>query len=286
MNCLQFDVSDFTHRAKYNCYRAERLGNCAKKSIDDKISTVWLWLSYHRTWPPIRRLEDERAFNLFMFLGVVVGKIVALTLSIGFIDFVYAWLFPEKFISQHRWVLLVITTGGTATLLLLQTPVFVIIYLLRKILRRSYVFITDTSNTPMLFIRAFGILLIMMFLFEGPYRDYQNYRIYMDPTIDITNGIDNSTMKWLHYFAKYWIMGSVATILRTTVMQIGYLLAYMMSCICIYIAVISVVAGILKLCEMIILKLIEYDRGVVIGAASFLGAVGAVLKFSPGQPGE
>jgi hypothetical protein len=61
--------------------------------------------------------------------------------------------------------------------------------------------------------------------------------------------------------------------------QVGYLLAYVMTLICFYIIAISFMSLSLRLAETVILKLLEYDRGLVLGAAGLLGALGAVLKF-------
>jgi hypothetical protein len=47
----------------------------AKKWIEDKVSTAWLWLSYHRTWPLIHKLEEPRAFYIALIFGIVASEI-------------------------------------------------------------------------------------------------------------------------------------------------------------------------------------------------------------------
>jgi hypothetical protein len=65
------------------------------------------------------------------------------------------------------------------------------------------------------------------------------------------------------------------------VSQIGSFLAYVMAFVCLYIICISILSVTLRFIENIILKLLEYDHVLVLGAAGLLGVVGAVLRFGP-----
>jgi len=43
-----------------------------KNWFRDKASTLWIWLSYQRTWPYIRKLQSPRAFDIFISIGVAL----------------------------------------------------------------------------------------------------------------------------------------------------------------------------------------------------------------------
>jgi hypothetical protein len=77
----------------------------AKKWIEDKASTAWLWLSYHRTWPLIRKLEAKRAFYTFLILGLVIGQIMLLGLLMWQLDMLYDWLVSPKQRLGYSWTI-------------------------------------------------------------------------------------------------------------------------------------------------------------------------------------
>src|SRR5262249_49344557 len=51
-----------------------------RRWVKDKAETLWIWLSYQRTWPYVRRLQSGRAVE-WIFL-IVVGLFLAGSLTI------------------------------------------------------------------------------------------------------------------------------------------------------------------------------------------------------------
>jgi hypothetical protein len=76
----------------------------AKKWIEDKVSTAWLWLSYHRTWPLIHKLEEPRAFYIALIFGIVASEIVLIGLTIWWSLLIFDWLVPGR--NDFYWMYL------------------------------------------------------------------------------------------------------------------------------------------------------------------------------------
>lgn len=225
------------------------LSKKSKRWIENKASTIWIWLSYQQTWPLLLKLQHKQAFTVFLTIGallfVVGGAITALSF--------FFWLVPPSKISTKAALLM--SLGGLLLLLLMMTPSICIIYAMRRRLRDAYTWITTTSSTAQLSLRAFGsfttIFISIYFLPDG----------------------------WLtfQFVLAHPIYAVAGIVIFSLFAMVITLLLYAIGTICCYLLCIFLLVLIFRIFQSLILRIVEHEKGPVLAIAAFLAAVGSVL---------
>jgi hypothetical protein len=236
------------------------LSKRSKRWIEDKASTLCIWMSYQQTLPLLRKLQDRRAFAIFIALGTTV--FVSAT-SI-FAVLIFMWLVP----SQHRFsslgALSLVVAGSY--IIILGPPLFAL-YLVRNWLRRGYVWITSGPRGTTIFLRIVGALLALVVIDlvinavvpdPEPIALVKHFSVESHPTLAIIAGIALLVL-YPMYLGLAFILLAIITL-------------------SLYVFAIYALIGLFRATQTLILRCVENEKGVVLGIAALVAGLGALLK--------
>ena len=214
------------------------ISNTMRNRIKDASTKIWYWLSYQRTWPYVRALQQPRFFDLFFGLGAFISSTPIVVLSL------YFWVTGGKASSFYLSML---------PLLLAPTVIAVGLYaVLRNSLRSLFGVVTKADAAWKMLLRGFAAnLLVLLVYFGGA-------------------ALATPLARWSSSSPLFFAIISVGLV------PLFFLYAFLL--LILYILVIYVLIAIFRCFEFVALKLAEYDKGPVLAAAAALTAIGSVLK--------
>jgi hypothetical protein len=230
------------------------LSKKSKDWIENKATTAWIWLSYQQTWPLVRKLQNKRAFAVFLAVGTTLWLVLAMFFAFQFV----LWLVPWRTIANAGIKMIALRLiGGMIGLLVFAIPALVVIYVMRERLRQVYSWITTTSGTAELSRRAFGIFgvsAILFFLSPLPLSLVDLQMLIKYPIYTISGA--------LIYFVLSWSLAFICFAMGT------------LSC---YVVGVYILIGLFRFIQALILRIVEYDKGPVLAIAALLAGIGSIL---------
>jgi hypothetical protein len=210
----------------------------SKQWISDKADTLWIWLSYQRTWPFLKKLQNPNAFTLILLLGSVLF-------------FTGSMLFYIPVTTSAKPSLATFESGS------LIPGVLVGLFAMSKLRRwfqRGFVWITTTSKSAELMLRAMGtfcamaiVLYIIMLSLQAIHSKEPTNFIYAAQLLLLLAGVP------------------------------VFLALVLMGIICAYLIGVFVLIAVFKLLQAITLRAADYDKGPILGLAALLAALGGIL---------
>jgi hypothetical protein len=232
--------------------------------IEDKASTAWIWLSYQRTWPLVRKLQAKNAFGVFLAIGIAICIlqliVAAVLLYLLLVPPIARSIIQQSSLRTRSLVFFV----ASIFLLLLLAPSLSIIYIVRARLRRVYVWITTTKqSSAVVLIRTVGVLVVIAIL----------YYISVFSSNVLAAFETTHPMIIAIYSVIYTIF--ILALIFTTFATVA---------LCIYVLCIYALIFVFKLAQAVILRIAEYDKGPVLAVAALLTAVGSILTAFSHSP--
>jgi hypothetical protein len=222
------------------------LSDESKKWISDKAADTWLWLSYQRTWPLIAILQHRKAFTVLLACGMI---------------FFCAFIVWAKSRSTD-WVY-------TVAMSIIQILFGLLgMYTMRSLLRRAYIWITTTSNITILTLRAVGTLTIAAITL---YVLGLLAEVMMRPAV----GLTFDDLNKLPYLFFGLMVGAFVFSVVFQFFSLGLLATAVM---CAYLVGVFALIGLFKLSQAIVLRVVEFEKGPILGMAALLAAFGSILN--------
>jgi hypothetical protein len=229
------------------------LSQKSKNWIENKASTVWIWLSYQQTWPLVRKLQNERVFAVFLAAGCAVWVLLTLFIAYRFL----LWLVPWRTIENLGITMMVLLSVGTVILCLITvTPALLLIYATRARLRWGYSWTTTASGGGQLLLRAFGVFAVsatVLFAIPMPHGSF------LGPLIA---------------HPVFFVMVMMIYFILTLSLTLIY---FALGILCCYIVGIYVLIACFRIAQTFILRIVEYDKGPVLAISALLAAMGSIL---------
>jgi hypothetical protein len=216
-----------------------------KDWIASKASTVWIWLSYQKTWPLIRKLQNEKAFNVFLILGTLVALMVSLSAVYQVLSIYY----PDEPIVTME----ILAAYGVLSLYMVGA----IVYISRKWLRQVYRWITNASGPFKVILRALGIVLIAAFA----------NTVFSTIAPGLTLAASALDVVYL----------AIAIFCLPTLAAFLILSSYTLMALFLYIVGIHAMIFLFRVSQALVRPIVEYDKGPVLGVAALLAAIGSIL---------
>lgn len=238
----------------------------AKEVLNDKVADFWLWLSYQRTWPYIRALRSRRAFNIHLLTtGAALPAFILLLTIVYAADPTLLGLHSRNddpraigLPTSYIWML-----AGTGTVIW-AVPAL-IYYTMRRALLAGYLWATAIPNVWNYLGRFFllyflaSVAILPFFGLWGLLADH----LLGQAAVSSTQSI------YLPYMTLIigWV---IMMIIWMTTMGYGLLLLYI-------VAIFPMIALLIVL-KYVVLRLLEFDKGPLLGISAALTALGTVIK--------
>jgi hypothetical protein len=235
-----------------------------KDRLKDMASTLWLWLSYQRSWPYLQKLTNPRAFDA-LFLSACALGLVAFVMMYFFRPLRVADREPaetaEVMSEQADWFQL----WGP---IILCTVAIVGYAITRRWLLRGFAWVVSADTTKRLFARSGAALGIV----------YGSLLLGIGSLVGTQFGLMH--LGWLSVPIQI-VFGAVFLVVWMAGVS-GFFLMYAIILMWLYISTIFVMIFLFKGTQYVLLRMLEYDKGPLLAAAALLTAFGSVLKLVTG----
>lgn len=227
------------------------LSKKTKLQIADAVETLWLWLSYQRTWPYIQKLRDSKAFDLLFASAIIL-------MMNGFIVSFYLLGNTDSDPDPPTWFAPI----AIAIFVIVPTAIY---YFLRMRVLGAYVWIIRPGVSSALFGRALlaiGALYGGLFILLGTGVGL-GFLVTKVPHAAYTVLI----VPYALFFIVVWALG-----------VFGFFVLYALFLLAMYIGLIYGLIGAMSVLQFVVLRIVEFDKGPLLGIAALLTGIGAVAK--------